>query len=119
MVRHAALHADSAHRRRRADRQRSSPAQPLRALRLSADTGPVEPGRIPGGQGPGAAHKRWTSSARAEGCGSSMACACGFGRSTSNHVWSSDFMIRMTHDGGFRLLTLLDEFSREYCHPGG
>jgi putative transposase len=31
-----------------------------------------------------------------------------------NHVWSYDFMTAMTHDGrSLRLLTLLDEFSRE------
>jgi len=31
-----------------------------------------------------------------------------------NHVWSYDFMTAMTHDGrSLRLLTFLDEFSRE------
>jgi putative transposase len=31
-----------------------------------------------------------------------------------NHVWSYDFMTAITHDGrSLRLLTLLDEFSRE------
>ena len=31
-----------------------------------------------------------------------------------NHVWSYDFMTAMPHDGrSLRLLTLLDEFSRE------
>ena len=33
----------------------------------------------------------------------------------ANHVWSYDFVSAMTHDGrGLRLLTLIDEYTREY-----
>src|SRR5271169_5336345 len=36
------------------------------------------------------------------------------------HVWSYDFVATQTHDGrSIRLLTLIDEFSREWALIGG
>ena len=40
--------------------------------------------------------------------------AFGYERLTTDHVWSYDFVHERTHDGrAFRLLTLLDEYTRE------
>src|SRR5215469_17521955 len=55
MPQHAALHANAQSRRGRADRGDRGPRQSLRALWLSQGDGAAEPGRVQGGQGPGAA----------------------------------------------------------------
>ena len=54
------------------------------------------------------------SSRSAPDCGVPMGPASGSGLSCRNHVWSYDFVADRTHDGRpFRILNILDEYTRE------